>query len=58
MKKNMTEILCCPYCKSALKLTIEREENDEIITGRLQCTHCEKTYPIIEGIPNFIDEIS
>ena len=57
MKKNMSEILCCPSCKSTLKLIVEREENDDIITGRLQCTQCEKTYPIVEGIPNFIDEI-
>ena len=52
----MMDILCCPECKSSLKLTIDVEENDEIIKGKLKCTSCEKTYPIVDGIPNFIDE--
>lgn len=56
MKKDMMDILCCPECKSSLKLTIDVEENDEIIKGKLKCTSCEKTYPIVDGIPNFIDE--
>lgn len=56
MKKEMMDILCCPICKNPLQLHIEKEDNDEIISGTLSCSHCEKEYPITEGIPNFIDE--
>jgi uncharacterized protein YbaR (Trm112 family) len=56
MKKDMMNILCCPTCKSSLELIVKKEHNDDIITGSLQCTHCKKTYPILDGIPNFIDE--
>jgi uncharacterized protein YbaR (Trm112 family) len=56
MKKEMMDILCCPICKTPLHLHIEKEDNNEIISGRLTCSHCEKEYPITEGIPNFIDE--
>lgn len=56
MKKDMMDILCCPACKSSLELTINLEENDEIIKGKLKCTSCDKSYPIVDSIPNFIDE--
>ena len=58
MKKDMMDILCCPNCKSSLKLEIEKEEKDEVISGTLLCSKCNKKYPITESIPNFIDEIS
>jgi uncharacterized protein YbaR (Trm112 family) len=56
MKKEMMDILCCPNCKSTLQLHIEKEGNNEIISGNLFCSQCKKKYPITEGIPNFIDE--
>jgi len=52
----MMDILCCPRCKSSLELHVKKEHNDEIISGSLQCKKCHQTYPIDEGIPNFIDE--
>lgn len=52
----MMSILCCPYCKSSLDLSTEKQEKEKIITGSLQCKHCNKTYPIVDSIPNFIDE--
>jgi uncharacterized protein YbaR (Trm112 family) len=57
MKKNMMDILCCPNCKSSLQLTIDNENNDEVIDGSLHCDRCKKTYSISDGIPNFIDEL-
>lgn len=53
----MMDILCCPSCKSTLQITVEHEEGDDVIKGYLQCAQCNKKYPIVEGIPNFIDEI-
>ena len=58
MKKDMIDILCCPNCKSSLSLKIDKEGNDDVITGKLLCKKCHKTYPIIDGIPNFIDDAS
>ena len=54
MKKKLMEILVCPVCKGELKLAIERENGDEIITGSLYCAKCGVTYPIKEGIPHLL----
>ncbi|MBS3777751.1 MAG: methytransferase partner Trm112 [Candidatus Thermoplasmatota archaeon] len=56
MKKDMMDMLCCPACKSPLELTIDLEDNNEVIKGKLKCTSCDTSYPIVDGIPNFIDE--
>ena len=54
MKKDLMDILACPTCKGELKLTVEKEEGEEIITGSLLCAKCSKTYPIVDSIPNFL----
>ncbi len=48
------EILACPVCKGELELTVEAEEGDEIITGKLACGRCAETYPIDDAIPNLL----
>jgi len=52
------DILCCPTCKSSLQLHVKKDRDDKVIEGSLQCVNCKKMYPITDGIPNFIDEIS
>jgi uncharacterized protein YbaR (Trm112 family) len=37
-----------------LELNIDKEEDDEIITGSLKCSNCDITYPIAEAIPNLL----
>ena len=54
MKKDLMEILACPVCKGELELTVENEEGDEIIKGRLVCHKCDETYPIDDAIPNLL----
>jgi uncharacterized protein YbaR (Trm112 family) len=54
MRHDLMEILVCPLCKGELKLTVEREESGEIVTGRLDCAPCNETYPIEDGIPNML----
>ena len=54
MKKELMDILCCPSCKSELKLSIIKEENDDIIQGDLTCEKCIVKYPITDGIPNLL----
>lgn len=54
MKKDLIDILCCPTCKGALELTIEKEENGEVIEGKFYCIKCKVTYTINDGIPNLL----
>ena len=48
------EILVCPMCKGGLELSIEEENEGEIVTGSLHCQKCEEHYPIVDTIPNLL----
>jgi len=54
MKHELMEILCCPMCKGNLDLTIDEEDDNEIIKGSLFCEKCNEYYPIEDGIPNML----
>ena len=54
MRRDLMDILACPVCKSPLKLTVEKEEGDEIVTGTLHCEQCPEDYPIEDAIPNLL----
>ena len=54
MKPELMEILCCPMCKGDLVLTVDEEDDKEIIKGSLFCEKCNEYYPIEEGIPNML----
>ena len=54
MKRSLMDILVCPVCKGELKLTVAKEEGEEIITGSLHCEKCKVDYPIEESIPNLL----
>ena len=54
MKRDLMDILACPVCKSPLELRVEKEDQDEVITGSLYCQKCPETYPIIDSIPNLL----
>jgi len=54
VKPELMEILCCPMCKGDLVLTIDEEDDKEIIKGSLFCGKCNEYYPIEEGIPNML----
>jgi len=54
MKKDLMDILACPMCKGELELTIEEEDEKEVITGSLHCAKCNETYPINDAIPNLL----
>lgn len=54
MRADLMDILCCPLCRSDLRLAATREEAGEILTGSLTCTKCGTTYPIEDGIPNLL----
>jgi uncharacterized protein YbaR (Trm112 family) len=56
MKKDLMNILVCPVCKGKLTLTVEKENEKEIVTGSLFCKKCNVTYPIADTIPNLLPQ--
>jgi uncharacterized protein YbaR (Trm112 family) len=54
MRHDLMDILACPMCKSELTLTVEKEDDDEVITGTLNCAQCKEDYPIVDAIPNLL----
>lgn len=54
MKRSLMDIICCPVCKGDLVLSVDRENEREILEGELRCTACRVTYPIHDGIPNLL----
>ena len=54
MKRSLLDILVCPTCKAELTLTVDCEEDGEIVTGSLSCDACDETYPIEDTIPNML----
>jgi len=54
MKRDLIDILACPVCKGNLELTVEEENEQEIVTGFLHCPKCDVRYPIVDTIPNLL----
>lgn len=54
MKKDLMDIICCPTCKNDLELSIEKENEKEVLEGKLTCKNCNVNYPIEDGIPNLL----
>jgi SAM-dependent methyltransferase len=53
---NLIDLLCCLNCGKKLQLTeiSEIAPDDHIMAGVLQCTKCDKSYQISQGIPRFV----
>jgi len=56
MRRTLMDILCCPVCKGELVLSVEKEDEQEVLEGRLHCASCSVFYPIHEGIPNLLPQ--
>ena len=53
MKQRLLSYLVCPACKSHLKPQGDCQ-NGEILEGSLICGGCQASYPIVRGIPRFL----
>ncbi|MCD6453131.1 MAG: methytransferase partner Trm112 [Dehalococcoidales bacterium] len=54
MKKDLMDILVCPVCKGRLELSVDEENETEVVSGSLYCPQCKVRYPISETIPNLL----
>ena len=48
------DILACPVCKGKLELSVEEENEQEVVAGSLYCPQCVQRYPIVDTIPNLL----
>lgn len=55
MKLTALKVLVCPSCKSTLSLTKDAEQGSEIMSGILKCSACERQYPVVRGVPRFVN---
>jgi len=54
MKEAFLDLLQCPRCGNAYRLSAERRAGAEVVEGRLTCA-CDKAAPIVRGVPRFVD---
>lgn len=58
MRDTLLELLRCPLPSCALApLRIAAASatlNQHIVSGRLACTRCDATWPIVDGVPDFV----
>lgn len=56
MRPWLADLLICPACKTAtpLRVVADQTDDDDIITGALDCPDCKKSYAIRDGIPRFV----
>lgn len=54
MKTAATGFLACPACRSELGLRVEDREGPEVLRGELGCRGCGARYPVVRGVPRFV----
>jgi SAM-dependent methyltransferase len=55
VKPALLDILVCPECQKALELRSDVHKGLEIVEGALRCPGCGRDYPIVAGVPRFVD---
>lgn len=57
MHLRLLEVLACPKCFGGFQCTpAELDENQQVISGSLECVTCKRSYPIRSSIPRFVDD--
>jgi len=58
MKQKLLKYLACPVCEADIKqMSVSKLEDKEIMEGELGCTGCDRRYPIVRGIPRFVNTV-
>lgn len=55
MNADLLNLLCCPRCKRDLTLTASVQHDGVVDEGHLRCDACQVTFPILRGVPRFVD---
>ena len=55
MKPALLDILVCPACRNALDLRADVRKELEVLEGALRCMGCARDYPVVSGVPRFVD---
>lgn len=53
MKRNTLSILGCPDCHA--NLIFAGQDSGNITHGIPTCLNCQRIYPVVDGIPHFIE---
>ena len=56
MRLRLLAFLMCPACNDDLTLDATTVDGEDIVTGSLGCPSCSRRFPIIRGIPRFLDD--
>jgi SAM-dependent methyltransferase len=56
MKASVVQWLACPACAGGLTANSARDEGAEIVEGQLTCAGCRASYPVVNGIPRFVED--
>lgn len=55
MKRSALRFLVCPTCQDGLELQARIEDGPEVMEGSLHSSGCGREYPVLRGIPRFVD---
>ena len=53
VKHTTLEVLCCPTCREELHLR-DASGVEQVEEGFLYCSACERRFPIVRGVPQFV----
>src|SRR2546422_847947 len=55
MKPSLLRYLVCPACAAELEMRGEVFRAAEIVEARLVCRGCGHAYPVLRGVPRFVE---
>ena len=54
MRESVLDLLRCPLCNASLRVDTPVVEAGHVMHGALACTSCNGTWPIVQGVPDFV----
>src|SRR3979490_2293414 len=58
MKLSVVDWLRCPACGGSLDAAATTQNEEDVPAGKLQCSLCGVSYPIVRSVPRFVDSDS